>query len=329
MSSPFDGAISISTPQYSGGIEFRARITRTWLSGTSKASAKTEAPKASTMSRKLSMSKSLHPVATTVNTARSDITATLRSMTATKETIAQGRRLAEARMAAGYTSARAAALDNGWAESSYRAHENGTRTIGQDDAERYAKRFRSSGVKVSGKFILYGDGEQAEKNSPNVLTVVGFIGAGATVEPEFEQVPPEGLFSVELPFPIPEDMIGFEVRGDSMAPRYDEGDVIVVWKDQRRAADELVGEEAAVRTADGRRFVKTILRGAKRGSFTLASFNAKPIQDVRLDWVGEIYVTVRSGQLRRMDALARSAAARRTKAREKLAAGTGELDIGG
>jgi len=71
--------------------------------------------------------------------------------------MSQGKRLRLAREQAGYKSARAAALDNGWPESTYRAHEAGTRTIGQDDAERYAKRFRHKGAKVTGQSVLYGD----------------------------------------------------------------------------------------------------------------------------------------------------------------------------
>jgi hypothetical protein len=68
----------------------------------------------------------------------------------------QGARLRLAREAAGFKSARAAAMANDWAESSYRAHESGTRTIGQDDAEAYARRFRASGADVSASEILFG-----------------------------------------------------------------------------------------------------------------------------------------------------------------------------
>lgn len=82
----------------------------------------------------------------------------------------QGERLRSARKAAGYRSARAAALENEWPESSYRAHEAGTRTIGQDDADRYAKRFRALGVKVTGQTILYGDSAAPEPD-PQALAL--------------------------------------------------------------------------------------------------------------------------------------------------------------
>src|SRR5215471_9815045 len=49
----------------------------------------------------------------------------------------------------------------------------------------------------------------------NWLPIMGRVGAGAVIEPEYEQVPPEGLGEVELPFPTDEDTIAFEVSGDS------------------------------------------------------------------------------------------------------------------
>jgi len=69
---------------------------------------------------------------------------------------AQGARLKDARIKAGFKSARDAATKCGWPESTYRAHETGTRKIGDDDAERYARRFRSEGVRISARFIIFG-----------------------------------------------------------------------------------------------------------------------------------------------------------------------------
>jgi phage repressor protein C with HTH and peptisase S24 domain len=82
--------------------------------------------------------------------------------------IQQGDWLKAARKLAGYRSSREAAIENNWPESTYRAHENGTRTIGQDDAERYALRFRALGVDVSGQEILYGPIDEPGK--PGNLT---------------------------------------------------------------------------------------------------------------------------------------------------------------
>lgn len=137
------------------------------------------------------------------------------------------------------------------------------------------------------------------------VPIMGRVGAGATIEPDYEQVPHDGLGMVQLPFGLPDEMIAFEVKGDSMLPRYDDGDIIVVWRYQRRALASFYGEEAVVRTAEGHRYLKRIepRRGGK--TVTLTSFNAKPIEGARLEWIGEIFLTFRAGQLRRLESRTR------------------------
>ena len=90
-------------------------------------------------------------------------------------------------------------------------------------------------------------------------------------------MPPEGLGEVELPFPIAEETIAFEVAGDSMLPKYENGDIIVVYREQRHPLTSFYGEEAAVRLKTGERYLKTIERGKTGHVVNLTSFNAKPI----------------------------------------------------
>jgi repressor LexA len=136
----------------------------------------------------------------------------------------------------------------------------------------------------------------------NSVPIMGHVGAGAVIEPENEQVPPEGLGEVELPFPISGETIAFEVAGDSMLPRYENGDVIVVYREQRHPLASFFGEEAVVRLKTGQRYLKTIERGKTPSSVNLTSFNAKPINGVKLEWIGEICVTLPRGQIERMRA---------------------------
>ena len=150
-------------------------------------------------------------------------------------------------------------------------------------------------LKTTASWLLEGIGEQTPGN---LIPVVGRIGAGAEIQPEFEQVPPEGLYEIEVPFPIPAEAIALQVEGDSMWPRYDPGDVIICWR-QGNDVQEVVGWEAAVKTADGKRYLKRIHRGAASGTFDLESHNAAPIRGVRIDWAAEIKGVVRSGQWRR------------------------------
>jgi repressor LexA len=138
-----------------------------------------------------------------------------------------------------------------------------------------------------------------ENRDTTDVPLMGYVGAGAEIEPDFEQVPEDGLDTISVPFHIHEDMAAFMVKGDSMLPRYDDGDVIVVWRAQRRATETFYGEEVAVRTSDGRRFVKQVVRSVD--GVTLLSFNAKPIENVTIDWVGEIYATIRSSQFKRIE----------------------------
>lgn len=132
----------------------------------------------------------------------------------------------------------------------------------------------------------------------DIVPIVGYIGAGAEILPEFEQVPPEGLDQVHVPFPLPDDMIALEVRGDSMLPVYKDGHVVIVYREQKKPVQSFYGEDAAVRTSDGRRFLKTIMKGSP---ITLTSFNAAPIENVALEWIGEIFAVLPRTQLRHVE----------------------------
>lgn len=180
-------------------------------------------------------------------------------------------------------------------------------------------------LETTAEYLLSGIGEG--ETGWSAVKGVGYIGAGAQIEPDFEQVPPEGLFTVDVPFAVPEDIVAFGVKGDSMLPRYDDGDVVLVYREQQRAPESLIGEEVAVRTTSGHRYLKRLMRGPHKRRFNLESWNARTIEDVEVEWIGEIYLTVRAGQIRRIEARERSAAARRKARQEAETEGMEELPL--
>lgn len=151
----------------------------------------------------------------------------------------QGVRLRAAREAAGYRSGREAALENEWPESSYRAHETGTRTIGQDDAERYARRFRAAGAKVTAKSILFGDDDdmpapEARDYGVSAVTIplLAWVSAGKLADPT-TQIPVEDVPLLAFADLGRGDFFALRVVGDSMDRVSPEGSLIVVDRSDR------------------------------------------------------------------------------------------------
>lgn len=195
----------------------------------------------------------------------------------------QAERLRYIRTLRGFKSAKEAADRFNFVYATYSQHERGQSAITRA-AKDYARAF-----KVSEGWLLTGDGPGPAAN--NVVRLMGYVGAGAEIEPDFEQVPPEGLEEITVPFELPEEMLAFGVRGDSMLPVYKSGAVLVVYKEQQRPLEAFFGEEAVVRTRDGRRFIKTIMRGSE-GTVNLHSWNSAPMENVHLEWIGEIFAAI-------------------------------------
>lgn len=139
----------------------------------------------------------------------------------------------------------------------------------------------------------------------SVVAIMGTIGAGGAIDPDYEQVPEDGLSQVEVPFPLPADMIAFQVRGDSMRPVYKDGHVIIVYREQKKPLEAFFGNDAAVLTEEGRRFIKTVMDGSG-DTVTLNSWNADPLFEQRLKWIGEIFAVLPPASVRHIARTARA-----------------------
>lgn len=121
-----------------------------------------------------------------------------------------------------------------------------------------------------------------------LVPVVGYVGAGAEIYSiddntkgagmDFISAPPQGATTT---------MVALVVRGDSMSPAYEDGDVI--FYDQIVTGDiaHLLGRRVIIRLRDGRTFIKKLRRNAD-GKYWLHSHNAEPILDPDIDWLAPV-----------------------------------------
>lgn len=120
-------------------------------------------------------------------------------------------------------------------------------------------------------------------SSSYTVNVLGYVGAGAEVIPVDDHQMGAGLETVDVDFPVKPGTVAVIVRGDSMLPIFENGDLIGYMED---SADPmtLIGKMCVVKLADGRTFVKRLKRGSEDGLFTLVSANASDIEDVQIEW---------------------------------------------
>ncbi len=216
------------------------------------------------------------------------------------------KRLQEARLHAGYESARAAAQDHLdlFKESTYRSHENGTRPLNRVTALRYAQAFG-----VSGEWLYTGKGPMVD---PSATRANANLQHKLTFPLSHRQLPvygvaqagPEGIFiltqgTVVSRVPCPpilesvENAYAVSVAGNSMEPRYFSrelvftnpalspraGDFVVV---QRNCAGELLG------------YIKRFLRWTDR-EIVLEQFNPPAEMRFPRREVEAVHVIVQSG----------------------------------
>lgn len=115
-------------------------------------------------------------------------------------------------------------------------------------------------------------------NEPVYL--VGKVGAGGAILYEASDDPVE----VRRPPTTGGTLIALEVVGDSMFPKYEDGDIVYVRREHEGVLPDYLGEHCVVHTADGGTFLKILTAGGTPGTFTLRSHNAADMTDVEVLW---------------------------------------------
>lgn len=189
-------------------------------------------------------------------------------------------RLQEIRKKREFAEAVDAARAYGWNETTYTSHENGTRGLRPDVAERYAKAFG-----CSPEWLLYGRGKAtvAPAVTRRAVQLVGYVGAGA----ETHFVAPGELGEIEAPEGSSDLTVAVEIRGESLGTFFDRW--VVFYDDVRRpVTSDLINRLCVVGLEDGRVLIKKIQKSRYKGLFHLISQSEAPIMDVAIEWAAKV-----------------------------------------
>ncbi len=128
-----------------------------------------------------------------------------------------------------------------------------------------------------------------EAPKPHWVSVVGYVGAGQEIFAVDDHALGAGLEEVEAPEGVGRNpMVAVRVRGESMHPLRD-GWLLFYRRDQHGVPEACLNRLCIVKLAsDGPVLVKELHRGYRDGHFVLSSWNAPPIEDVRLDWAAVV-----------------------------------------
>lgn len=131
-------------------------------------------------------------------------------------------------------------------------------------------------------------GERANPAGQAEVPVAGYVGAGAEVYSIDDHAKGDGIELVEAPPGESRETIAVIVRGDSMYPVYQDGDVLFYAAHDGVDERACLGRECVVRTVSGQTLVKRVTRGGKAHTYNLLSYNAPPMDGVQLEWAAPV-----------------------------------------
>ncbi len=93
--------------------------------------------------------------------------------------------------------------------------------------------------------------------------------------------------TVRVPKILGTNLTAIAVRGNSLWPRYFEGEALI-YRKLNKITPNLLGKECVVQITNGALLVKILESGNTASSYNLSSWNGPTQKQVYLDWIGEV-----------------------------------------
>lgn len=120
-----------------------------------------------------------------------------------------------------------------------------------------------------------------------LIPVVGYVGAGSEIFSVDDHTKGGGIDYVSgPPGGISKSAVALVVRGDSMLPVFEAGDIVYYDRQDNGDLSHLIGKNCVVRLADGRTFIKKLQ--FSNGAYWLHSHNADPIVAPQIEWAARV-----------------------------------------
>ena len=128
-----------------------------------------------------------------------------------------------------------------------------------------------------------------QQSAANLVPVVGYAAGGDEWIPVDDFAQGDGLQPVELSLGDA-DPIAIMVRGESMAPVYRDGDILICSRQRGSDVVSALNRDCVVKTADGRCYIKFLLKSENYGRFRLRSYNVSypDMEDEELQWAAPV-----------------------------------------
>lgn len=119
------------------------------------------------------------------------------------------------------------------------------------------------------------------------IDIAGIISDNHEIKPVSANGTSNQRLTAKVPAALGESQAALVV-GNSLFPRYDDGDVIIYLLQEYDSDEDLIGKECVVTLKDGRTFIKTVIRGSDNNHYHLTSFGAPPVYDAQITHISPI-----------------------------------------